>query len=105
VISLGTLPSLAISILPSAVSVWRQAHALPLLRVVEKNQLDLLLALARAQVDFIVALTERCGCMGGMRQRVLFRARLDVLALPGHPALALKSPSWRDLAEFPWSPR
>ena len=41
VISLGTPPGLAISILPSTVSVWRQTHALPLLRVVEKNHLDL----------------------------------------------------------------
>jgi hypothetical protein len=41
VISLGTLPSIAISILPSAVSAWRQTHASPLLRVVEKNHLDL----------------------------------------------------------------
>ncbi len=102
VIAIGTLPSLTPSILPIAVGAWRKTHDTTLLRVVEKNQLELLLALVRGEVDFIVALTECYGFLEGMRQRVLFRDRLHVLARPDHPALALESPSWRDLAAFPW---
>jgi DNA-binding transcriptional LysR family regulator len=102
VIAFGTLPSLATSIVPAAVCRWREKHDTTTLRVVEKNQLELLLSLLRGELDFIVAQTECYGFLEGMRQRVLFRDRLHVLARPGHPALRLKSPTWAELATFPW---
>lgn len=101
-IAFGTLPSLATGIVPTAVCRWREAHPKATLRIVEKNQLELLLSLMRGELDFIIAQTECYGFMDGMRQRVLFRDRLHILARPGHPVLDLQQPSWADLARFPW---
>lgn len=102
VIAFGTLPSLATSIVPAAVCQWRRSHGSVRLRVVEKNQIELLLSLLRGELDFIVAQTELYDFLEGMRQRVLFRDRLHVLARPGHPALSLENPTWGQLASFPW---
>lgn len=102
VIAFGTLPSLTTSIVPTAVCQWREKYETTTLRIVEKNQLELLLSLLRGELDFIVAQTEFYGFLEGMRQRVLFRDRLYIMARPGHPALELKSPTWTELARFPW---
>ncbi|WP_022683535.1 LysR family transcriptional regulator [Sphingobium bisphenolivorans] len=102
VIAFGTLPSLVSNIVPTAVASWRKTNETAVLRVVEKNQLELLLSLLRGDLDFIVAQTECYGFLEGMRQRVLFRDRLHVIARPGHPALGLRSPNWKQLASFPW---
>jgi len=102
IITLGTLPSLMSNIVPKAICAWRETYDSMTLRVVEKNQLELLLSLVRGEVDFIVAQTEYYGLLEGMRQRVLFRDKLYILARPSHPALMPKEPSWSDLAQFPW---
>ena len=101
-IAFGTLPSLATSIIPNAVCKWRETHSRTILRINEKIQLELLLSLIRGELDFIVAQTECYGFLEGLRQRVLFRDRLYVIARPDHPAFDLKAVSWTDLAEFPW---
>jgi len=101
-IAFGTLPSLATSIVPSAVCRWREKHDKTTLRVVERNQLELLLTLLRGEVDFIIAQTECFGFVEGMMQRVLFRDRLHIMARSDHPILKVAAPSWADLAEFPW---
>lgn len=102
VIRLGTLPSLVPSIIPKAVCAWRKDHKATLLRVVEKTQLQLVSSLARGELDFIVVQTEYYGFEEGIRQRVLFRDRLHILARPGHPVHDLAPPTWKDLAGFPW---
>ena len=102
VITFGTLPSLANSIIPKAVCRWRATHPTTTLRIVEKNQLELLLSLMRGELDFIVAQTECYGFLEGMKQRVLFRDRLHILGRPGHPAQTLEKPTWADLVKFPW---
>ena len=83
-------------------SRWRSDHPTATLRVVEKNQLELLLGLLRGELDFIVAQTEVYDFLEGLRQRVMFRDRLHVLARPGHPALEIGDPDWTRLASFPW---
>ena len=98
----GTLPSLATNIVPKAVCQWRKANEKTTLRVLEKIQLELLLSLVRGELDFIIAQTECYGYLEGLRQRVLFRDRLHVMARPNHPACALKAVSWAELARFPW---
>ncbi|MCX8005102.1 MAG: LysR family transcriptional regulator [Burkholderiaceae bacterium] len=101
-ITFGTLPSLATAVVPTGVSRWRQETKGILLRIVEDNQLGLLFKLLRGELDFIVAKTEFFGFLDGMRQRVLFRDQLHVIARQGHPALSLKAPTWSELAGFPW---
>ncbi|WP_084302760.1 LysR family transcriptional regulator [Bradyrhizobium sp. WSM2254] len=101
-VAFGTLPSLANYIVPQAICKWRDDHPKTVLRVAEKIQLELLLSLMRGEVDFIVAQTECYGFLEGLKQRVLFRDRLFVIARPDHPALGLDKPSWSSLAQFPW---
>ena len=101
-IAMGTLPSLMTAIMPQAICAWRQLHPDTTLRVSEKIQLELMLSLIRGELDFIIAQTECYGFIEGLKQRVLFRDRLNVIARPGHSALSIKKVSWSTLARFPW---
>jgi DNA-binding transcriptional LysR family regulator len=102
VVTFGTLPSLASSVVPLAVSRWRERHSRILLRVVEKVQVELLLGLLRDEFDFIVGQTEFYDYLQGLKQRVLFRDRLCVFARPKHRLFSLAELSWAGLAQFPW---
>lgn len=101
-ISFGTLPSLTPIIMPQAVCRWREHYPAPTLRITEKIQLELLLALIRGELDFIIAQTEWFGFIEGLKQRVLFRDRLRVIARPDHPIFQLEDVTWSALSQFPW---
>ncbi|MCQ4159853.1 LysR family transcriptional regulator [Roseomonas sp. GC11] len=98
----GVLPSLAVTIIPRAVTLWQAENQDATLRLAEKNQLDLLLGLMRGEFDFIVAQTEFYGFLEGLKQRVLFRDRLHVIARPGHPASDAQPLTWSTLVRYPW---
>src|SRR2546425_2245333 len=102
VVTFGTLPSLASSVVPLAVSRWRERHPRVLLRVVEKVQVELLLGLLRGEFNFVVGQTEFYDFWDGLKQRVLFRDRLCVFARSQHCLFRLAELSWTDLAQFPW---
>lgn len=103
VITLGTLPSLASNIVPLAVARWKEQHPRTLLRVVERKQIELLLGLLRGEFDFIVGQTEFFDVsVDGLKQRVLFRDQLSILAQTGHPLFSLDRLTWGDLAKYPW---
>src|SRR5437660_5845148 len=103
VLTIGTLPSLASSVIPLATSRWKERHPRVLLRVSERVQVELLLDLLRGEFDFIIGQTEYYDIsLEGLKQRVLFRDRLCVFARPQHPLLRLPQPSCADLAQFPW---
>src|SRR6266705_4531696 len=102
VMTVGTLPSLAASVVPLAVSRWRERHPRVLLRVVEKLQVELLFGLLRGDFDFVIAQTEFYNLLDGLRQRVIFRDRLRVFARPKHRLFRVAEPTWADIAEFPW---
>jgi DNA-binding transcriptional LysR family regulator len=101
-IAVGVLPSLTPVIMPKAICAWRERYPDPVLRITERIQIELLLGLIRGELDFIIAQTEWYGFIEGLKQRVLFRDRLHVIARPGHPALALEKVTWAALAEYPW---
>ena len=103
VLTLGTLPSLASSVVPLAVSRWRAQHPNVLLRVVEKVQAELLLGLLLCRFDMILAQTEFFDfCLDGLKQRVLFRDRLCVFANPKHRLFSVPELSWAEVAKAPW---
>lgn len=103
VITLGTLPSLASSVIPRAVGMWKARHPQARIRVVEKVQIELLLGLLRCELDFIVGQTEFYDVfLDGLKQRVLFRDRLCVIASPSHPLFELEYVTWTDLSLVPW---
>ncbi|KQQ85642.1 LysR family transcriptional regulator [Aureimonas sp. Leaf324] len=101
-LTFGTLPSLAAAIVPKAVCRWQARSETPTLCIVEKVQIDLLLGLIRGEVSFIVGMSESYGFIDGLRQRVLFRDKLHVIARPDHPAVPREGLTWSDLAEYPW---
>jgi DNA-binding transcriptional LysR family regulator len=99
---LGVLPTLAASIIPSAVCAWRRTDNKTDLRIVEKVQHELLIDLLRGQVDFIIGRTEYYDMAEGFKQRVLFRDRMCVFARRGHPLFAGQIIDWPDLTLYPW---
>lgn len=101
-ISLGTLPSLASHVVPMALCKWRERHPTRLIRVLTINQLELTLHLIRGELDFIIGMTDFYGHLEGLRQRVLFRDRLYIIARPDHPAFGMPELSWAKLTQFPW---
>jgi DNA-binding transcriptional LysR family regulator len=102
VTTVGTLPSLAASVVPLAVSRWRERHPRIVLRVVERVQVELLFGLLRGDFDFVIAQTEFYNLLDGLKQRVIFRDRLRVFAHPKHCLFQVAEPTWADLARFPW---
>jgi LysR family transcriptional regulator of gallate degradation len=102
VVTFGALPSLASSVVPLALSRWREGNPTVVARVVEKVQVELLLGLIRGDFDFIIGQTEFYDFSEGLKQRVLFRDRLQVFARPKHPIFRVAAPSWADLVQFPW---
>lgn len=101
-VTLGALPSLATHIIPAAVCRWRERYPALLLRVLTLNQLELTLSLIGGEIGFIIGMTDFYGHLEGLRQRVLFRDRLCVIARPDHPAASMPDLSWGGLAAFPW---
>jgi DNA-binding transcriptional LysR family regulator len=101
-IRIGSLPSLASKIVPMAMGRWRETHPDLELQVVENAQIDLLVGLMRRDFDFVVGFTEVFDMLDGLRQRVLFRDRLRVIASPEHPLKDRQDLTWHELVKFPW---
>jgi DNA-binding transcriptional LysR family regulator len=101
-IRIGSLPSLAGSIIPMAMSRWRAKHPAGELQVVENAQFDLLTGLMRRDFDFVVGFTEVFDILDGLRQQVLFRDVLRVIARPDHPLMQIPDLSWQHLVQYPW---
>lgn len=101
-IRIGSLPSLSGSIMPIAMSRWRLDHPDAQIQVVENAQIDLLTGLLRRDFDLVIGFTEVFDMLDGLRQQVLFRDLLCVIARPGHPLVGKTDLTWRDLVRFPW---
>jgi DNA-binding transcriptional LysR family regulator len=101
-IKIGSLPSLASKIIPMALSKWRESHREGHLQIIENAQVDLLIGLLRRDFDFVIGYTEVFDMLDGLRQRVLFRDTLCVIAGPNHPLRSCKTLSWKDLMQYPW---
>jgi DNA-binding transcriptional LysR family regulator len=101
-IRMGSLPSMAGSIIPMALGRWRALYPQGDLQVVENAQFDLLTGLLRRDFDLVVGFTEVFDMLDGLRQQVLFRDLLCVMARPGHPLTQTDALTWADLVGFPW---
>lgn len=98
----GSLPSLVGGVLPIALGRWRDAFPDQRLHIVENTQQELLIGLLKGEIDVFVGRTECYDMVDGLRQRVLFRDQLKVLAQAGHPLLDAPTLSWADLVRYPW---
>lgn len=101
-IRIGSLPSMAGSIIPMAIGRWRAMHPQGDLQVVQNAQFDLLTGLLRRDFDFVIGFTEVFEMLDGLRQQVLFRDLLCVIARAGHPLHDRADLTWTDLVSFPW---
>jgi len=101
-IRIGSLPSLASKIVPMALSKWRETHNDGHLEIVENAQVDLLTGLLRRDFDFVIGFTKVFDMLDGLRQRVLFRDTLCVIAGPNHPLRSHATLTWKDLVAYPW---
>ncbi|KQS95497.1 LysR family transcriptional regulator [Rhizobium sp. Leaf386] len=101
-IRIGTLPSLASTVMPMALNRWRDAHSDRDLHVVEAPQIDLLIGLLRGEFDFVFGFTECYDLEDGLRQRVLFRDKLLVIARSEHPLSKANNLTWETLVRYPW---
>lgn len=102
IIRVGSLPSLASSVIPIALSRWRDTYRERELEVVEVPQIDLLTGLLRREFDFVFGFTECYDLENGLRQRVLFRDKLCVIARAGHPLAGERNLQWEVLVTYPW---
>src|SRR5690606_30739187 len=98
----GALPSLAGSIIPLALSQWRQQYPDKNFQVVENAQIDLLIGLLRRDFDFVIGYTEVFDMLEGLRQQVLFRDLMCVIVRPEHPLVSAEAISWESLMHYPW---
>jgi LysR family pca operon transcriptional activator len=101
-IRIGSLPSLASRIIPLALGRWRETHEGTGLQVVENAQIDLLVGLMRRDFDFAIGFTEVFDMLDGLRQRVLFRDTLRVIAGANHPLRQATNLTWQQLVQYPW---
>ena len=101
-IRVGSLPSLASTIMPMALSRWRETNPGGDIQVVECPQIDLLIGLLRREFDFVIGFTECYDLEEGLRQRVLFRDQLLVIARADHPLSSARNLDWETLISYPW---
>lgn len=102
ILHFGCLPTLAGSVVPQAIGRWRADHPELELQVTERPQNELLWGLLRRDYDFSVGVVDAANHAYGLRQRVLFRERLYVVARSGHPLGNRADITLRELTHFAW---
>ena len=102
ILHFGCIPTLAGSVIPQAIRRWRVHHPELDLRVTERPQNELLWSLLHREFDFAVGVVDADNHAHGLRQRVLFREKLYVVARQNHPLVAKKVIVLDDLVQFSW---
>lgn len=98
----GALPSLSVTIVPKAVARWHEKYPRHNLQVTQRVQIELLHALIKRELDFIVGVTDSYDLANGLKQRVLFREQLQVIGRSRHPLMSGRHPTWSDVSDYPW---
>lgn len=106
-VQVGALPSVAGSLLASAVAAASVSYPRLAVSIVEKNHFELLPALRRGEFDFVIGLAgQGSGGIGepepGVRRRIILRDKLSIIVRAGHSLTRLTHVSAQDLAGSPW---
>lgn len=101
-IVVGAMPLSRSSILPDAIARFRERRASLPVRALDGPYDDMMTALRRGEVDFLVGAMRNPPPVGDVVQEVLFDDELIVVCRPGHPMLAQTDPTPDLLANFPW---
>ena len=101
-IVVGAMPLSRSSILPDAIARFRkQRPSLPI-RALDGPYEDMMTALRRGEVDFLVGAMRNPPPVGDVVQEALFDDELIAVCRPGHPLMAERHAGPELLAEFPW---
>lgn len=102
VLHFGCLPTLAGSVIPQAIRRWRTDCSELELQITERPQNELLWGLLNRDFEFAVGVVDSDNQAYGLRQRVLFRERLHVVARSQHPLTQQSAVELDDLVRYPW---
>jgi DNA-binding transcriptional LysR family regulator len=101
-IVVGAMPLSRSVVLPRALAAFRALRARPPVTVVDGPWADMLSGLRRGEIDLLIgAIRDNLG-LADVVQTPLFTDDLVLVVRPGHPALALHSPTPADLARYPF---
>lgn len=101
-LTIGVLPSQAMTVLPEAAVRLMKARPDLSLRVVEKLLDDLEAGLRRGEFDFIISLEPRENTDKALAYKVLFYDHPTVVVRRGHSLLGLSRVTLEDLSAYPW---
>ncbi|KRA47604.1 LysR family transcriptional regulator [Devosia sp. Root635] len=101
-IVVGAMPLSRSSILPDAIARFRKRRASLPVRALDGPYDDMMTALRRGEVDFLIGAMRNPPPVGDVAQETLFDDELIVVCRPGHPLLAQPLPAATVLASFPW---
>lgn len=99
---IGTLPSVSGGLVARAMSNLARHRPDLYIRVVEKQNYELLPALRRREFDFVVCLADGTEPEPGIRHRILLHDQLRIVARAGHPLAGRPTVTCADLVEYPW---
>lgn len=101
-IVIGAMPLARSGILPQALARFRAERPTYPVRIHDGPYDELLSALRRGSIDFLVGALREPAPIGDVVQQRLFDDRLALLARPGHPLAARTEMTVDDLLAFPW---
>ncbi|HCL64569.1 MAG TPA: LysR family transcriptional regulator [Rhizobium sp.] len=101
-IVIGALPLARSGILPQALARFRAERPTFPVRIHDGPYEELLGALRRGAIDFLVGALREPAPIGDIVQQRLFDDRLALLARPGHPLADRSDLTVDDLLAFPW---
>ncbi|MCB1490596.1 MAG: LysR family transcriptional regulator [Rhodobiaceae bacterium] len=99
---IGVLPSVSSTLLSRAVASLAMREPDLSIYVSEAPHYELMLALRRREFDFVIAMTDRFDSDEGLRQRIILRDQLRIIARAGHPLDGKDPVTCADLVGFPW---
>lgn len=101
-IVVGAMPLSRSVVLPRALAEFRALRARLPVTILDGPYGDLLMGLRRGEIDLLIGALREPLAVPDVVQTPLFSDDLVLVARPGHPALALKSPGPEALARYPF---
>ena len=101
-IVIGAMPLSRSYLLPRAIARFRTRRPTLPIMALDGPYADMMAGMRRGEVDFLIGAMRDPAPIGDIVQEPLFQDRLDIVARPGHPALALATPRLADLMRYPF---
>lgn len=99
---IGAMPLARSTLLPRALSRFRQQRPTYPVRILDGPYDELLGGLRRGSIDFLIGALRDPAPIGDIVQQPLFDDRLALIAGPAHPLAGRKDVSVEDLLAYPW---